>query len=164
MLGKLKVRQPRELPLNVSSLMDILTILLLFLILSFGSQEQDIVAPNFPLPDSQSEVAIRLAVQVTVGPDTIMVEEKTVVTLGSNQQIRGRDLNGEQQIEPLLKELQRQRRRLNEGTKSAASAGEDQIVYLQAFKDARFDLLQRVLTTAAGAGFTKFRLAVHRRG
>ena len=56
--------------LNISSLMDILTILLLFLILNFDSQESTVTAPkDIELPTSKSEALVKLAVKVTVSAE-----------------------------------------------------------------------------------------------
>lgn len=166
MMRKRTLHEPKEMSLNISSLMDILTILLLFLILSFGSQESDIVPPNdFELPDSQAETPIRLAVQVMVGRESLSVEDKVVLEFRKGQRLKGSDVDGNNRIVPLLTELQRQKARLQSG--KAVTQGEEdeqEIVYLQAAKDTEFKLLDMVLKTAAEAGFTKFRLAVHRRG
>lgn len=157
-------REEKPLELNISSLMDILTILLLFLILSFGSQEQNVIPPkDFDLPDSTSELPVKLAVQVTVGPDDMMVEDKVVLQFKRGQILKKTDINNDQRITPLLQELQRQKARLQSGAAVAeGDEDESQIIYLQAAKATRFDLLDLVLKTAAEAGFAKFRLAVHR--
>lgn len=152
--------------LNISSLMDILTILLLFLILSFGSQEQDIIPPkDFVLPDSKSDAQVKLAVQVQVGLAGIMVEDKMVLNFDKGQIVRKADLDKNNRIKPLLTELQRQKARITSGkTTRAGEEDQTEIIYLQAAKETRFRLLDQVLKTAAEAGFTKFRLAVHKRG
>lgn len=159
-----KRREAKEAALNISSLMDILTILLLFLILSFGSQESDIVPPkDFQLPDSKSELPVKLAVLVSVGPNELMVEDKVVAEFRKGQQLKPTDVD-KNRIRPLMLELQRQKARLQSG--AAVKEGqedEQEIVYLQAAKNTPFSLLDMVLKTAAEAGFTKFRLAVHRR-
>ena len=159
------VRETKEAVLNISSLMDILTILLLFLILSFGSQESDIIPPkDFSLPDSKSDAQVRLAVQVQLGISQIMVEDKVVTQFKKNQTFRKSDLNGKT-IKGLLKELQKQKALIDSGRSNRnKEEDEKEVVYLQAAKETRFDLLNMVLKTAAEAGFTKFRLAVHKRG
>jgi len=162
---RVKIRkQPKEMNLNISSLMDILTILLLFLILSFDSQEQTVTPPDgFDLPDSSSELTVKLAVKVTISPAEVLVEDKAVIPIVGNA-IRPRDLDANNIIQPLLRELQREKARLQSG--AAVAQGEEdeaEIVYLEAAKGTRYDLLDRVLKTAAAAGFTKFRLAVNRK-
>lgn len=159
-------KEPKEAALNISSLMDILTILLLFLILSFGSQEQDIIPPkDFQIPDSNSDLPVKLAVQVQVGPAHIMVEDKVVLQFRPGQVLKRTDVDKNNRIAPLLTELQRQKAKLSSGKAiQEGSEDEQEIVYLQAAKDTRFALLDQVLKTAAEAGFTKFRLAVHKRG
>ena len=86
-MKKAAAKDEKPLELNISSLMDILTILLLFLILSFGSQEQNVIPPkDFDLPDSTSELPVKLAVQVTVGPNDIMVEDNELRIQGCIEQ------------------------------------------------------------------------------
>ena len=165
MFRKKRRTPPKEMTLNISSLMDILTILLLFLILSFDSQEQNISPPEgFELPDSSSELAVKIAVKVTISPDQVFVEDKVVVKLAGGD-FRKTDLDSSKRITPLLKELQRQKARLQAGSSTAVEDQEDEkeIVFLEAAKGTHFKIVDRVLKSAAAAGFTKFRLAVNRR-
>jgi hypothetical protein len=77
---------------------------------------------------------------------------------------RKSDLKG-LQVKPLLKELQKQKAKLNSGTVSKDDGDEDEteILYFEAADGTTFDIIDHVLKTAAGAGFTKFRLAVNRK-
>ena len=165
MRGKATPPPIQEMPLNVSSLMDILTILLLFLILSFGSQEQDVAPPKgLTLPDSVSEQPIKLAVAVSISETEIAVEDTVVLALGPGQRLAGGTLDAKRRIKPLFDELRKQRARLQSGAaQQRGLEGEAEIIYLQAAKGTPFALLDMVLKTAAEAGFAKFRLAVHRR-
>jgi biopolymer transport protein ExbD len=164
-----KRRQPSstDMAVNITSLMDALTIILIFLILNFDSQEQSVKPPiGIELPASTSEMPVKLAVKVTLSPERIAVEDQSVMELVAGKAKAG-DLDGSQLLKPLLAELQRQKARLQKGTHKEPKPGEDddsEIVYFEAGKGITYELVDRVLRTAAGAGFTKFRLAVHREG
>lgn len=162
MFDRKKAPRRTDMTLNISSLMDILTILLLFLILSFGNQDQDLTPPEgFDLPDSDSQMQVHMAVKVSVSDEGVLVEEIEVAKF-QNARVRRQDLDANKLIKPLLRELQRKKAEVSKGSQIAGKDDESVIVYLEADKGTRFTLLDRVLKTAASAGFTKFRLAVHR--
>ncbi len=144
--------------------MDILTILLLFLIISFGNQDEDLSPPDgFELPDSSSDIQVHMAVKVSVSDEAVFVEEVEVAKF-VKARVRKQDLDASNLIKPLLRELQRKKAEVSQGSRIAGEDDESVIVYLEADKGTRYILLNRVLNTAATAGFTKFRLAVHKRG
>lgn len=156
---------PGEMSLNISSLMDIMTILLLFLLMSFESKEQEVDPPkDISLPVSSAEVPVKLALKVSVSQDEVRVEEDVVVKLNRGK-LRRSDLDSSKNVKPLLKELRRQKARLQSGTRVAKAGEEDdsEIVYFEAAKGTRYAIVDRVMKTAAAAGFTKFRLAVNRK-
>lgn len=165
MFDKKKRSEPKELQVNISSLMDILTILLLFLILSFDSQEANVKPPkNIELAASRSELQVKLAVKLTVSQEDIQVEEQVACRLGPGGTFKKSDLDKSNLVKPLLKELQRHKARLQSGSTAAGEEDESEIVYLEVGRGVKYDLVDRILKTSATAGFTKFRLAVHRSG
>lgn len=156
----------KPMELNITSLMDIMTIILIFLIMSYDSQEQEVTPPeNIQLPASSAERPVKLAVKLSVSPEEVWVEGKSVVKL-HNGKFRPTDLNSDRRVRPLLRELERQKGKLLSGSASQAQGEEDErdLLYLEAARGTPFDLVDQVLKTAATAGFTKFRLAVFRKG
>jgi biopolymer transport protein ExbD len=156
--------------LNITSLMDILTIILIFLIVSFSTEESEITPPkDFPLPPSTSQQSVKLAVKISVGPEEVRVEDSVIFRLAGGK-IKASDLDGDKHIKPLLKEMKRQKAKLAAGTVKSRSGStdeeedepEDEIVYFEAAKGTRYEIIDRVLKTAATAGFVKFRLAVRK--
>ena len=166
MFSKKKRTEEKPLELNISSLMDIMTILLLFLLMSFESQEQKTEPPaDIELPPSYAERPVKLAVKVSISTEEIRVEDNIVVKL-QNGKFPSRVLESDEKtITPLLKELKRQKARLQSGATSTTAGEEDEseIVYFEAGKGTHYDIVDKVMKTAAGAGFTKFRLAVQKR-
>lgn len=158
-------RKVLNLPLNITSLMDILTIILIFLIQSFSDQQDEVTPPkDFVLPASTSERTVKLAVKVSVSPDEVRVEDKVVLKLIGGS-FRSGDLNRSRHIVSVLNELRKQKARLQSGARTQAPGEEDEaeIVYFEAASGTKYETIDRLLKTAAAAGFTKFRLAVHRK-
>jgi biopolymer transport protein ExbD len=168
MFGRKRQLESKEFALNITSLMDILTIILIFLIISFSTEETEVTPPkDFKLPASASERKVKLAVKVSVGENDVRVEDKVVVRL-SGGQFRESDLDASKHVVPLLKEMKRQKKRLDTGQLKFGDGAESQeeatqIVYFEAAKGTRSDTVDRVLKTSANAGFVKFRLAVMRK-
>ena len=148
--------------LNVSALMDILTILLLFLILSFDAQEETVrPPPGIVLPDSEAQAPVKLAVRVRVLPGEVTVEGQRVALIRGGR-VRSEDLDGQGLLPALMSGLRDERARLRQGRMEGASDGELEILYLEADKGIPYRVLRPVLSSARRAGFGKIRLAVHR--
>ncbi|OGQ79512.1 MAG: hypothetical protein A2289_05605 [Deltaproteobacteria bacterium RIFOXYA12_FULL_58_15] len=168
MFTKRARREAKEFSLNITSLMDILTIVLIFLIVNFSTEESEVMPPkDFSLPKSTSERPIKLVVKVSISTEDVRVEEKIVCRL-SGGEFQASDLDSDKHVVPLLREMKKQKARLEQGTVKSQPSGEDeedetQIVYFEAATGTRSDTVDRVLKTAANAGFIKFRLAVQRK-
>ncbi len=150
---------------NITSLMDIMTTLLFFLLVNFTSEEQKVDPPkDIVLPASTSERNVKLAVKVSLSSGELRVEERKVMLLTAGR-VRASDLDAGQYVAPLLRELRREKVRLQSGSRPPKGDEEDddEIVYFEAERGIAFETIDRVMKTAAAAGFTKFRLAVHRR-
>lgn len=170
MFGKKQRSEPKPMNLNITSLMDILTIILIFLIVSFSTEEAEVTPPkDFALPASNSQEKVKLAVKISVGPEEVRVEDNVIFRLAGGK-IKASDLDTDKTIKPLLKEMKRQKAKLAAGAfKKSSGSGEegsdepeDEIVYFEAAKGTRYEIIDRVLKTAAAAGFVKFRLAVRK--
>ena len=81
MFGKKNKREElKPMNLNITSLMDILTIILIFLIVSFSTEESEITPPkDFQIPPSTSQRQVKLAVKISISKDDIRVEENVIV-------------------------------------------------------------------------------------
>lgn len=171
MFARKDQREIKPMPLNITSLMDIMTIILIFLIVSFESQESEVSPPkDFKIPASSSQRPIKLAVKVSVGKEEIRVEDKVIVKMPGGK-LRPSDLDSDKHIKALLKEMKKQKAKLTSGTVklSPKKGGDDEdeeageIVYFEAATGTRYEIIDRVLKTSAAAGFVKFRLAVFKK-
>lgn len=143
----------RPTTLNLNSLMDMLSILLVFLLSNISAEEQDFVlADHLTLPASNSELGFVKAVQVKLSRRELLVED-TFVGKISGERLAGVRVDG-QKIVPLYNMLQRY--------KSLGTSAEKDTVVLQADKDLPFRLLNMVMRTAAMAGYPNFRLAIQK--
>ena len=143
--------------LNITSLIDVMTILLIFLLFSFSSQDQNLrLVKNLDLPQSTAEKPFKWAINITLSEDRLMVEDRVVCRFRD-----GRFVDIEDDPEKIvllyrqlvdLKELEKYRM----VDRDAA----EPVVIFQADKKHRFDTIYKVMKTAAVAGYPNFRFAV----
>jgi biopolymer transport protein ExbD len=139
--------------LNLNSMMDMLSIILVFLLSNISSEEQDFVlADNLTLPSSSSALGFTKAVQVKLTRSDLMVEDTFVAKI-SGSKVVGAEVDGGK-IVPLYNMLQRYR--------SFSKSDEKNTVVFQADKKFPFELLNKVMRTAAMAGYPNFRFAIQR--
>ncbi len=149
-------RNSRTTPLRMTSMMDILTVLLLFLLKSFVVDGEVInPVPGVDLPESSSEDTPEESVVVAIFDDTIMIDGDVVATVEAA--LAADDL--------LIAELAD---RLTESHDIAAEisrrrGSEDEFrgrVSIQGDRDISFAILERVMFTCTYSGYADISLAV----
>ncbi|MCK5688414.1 biopolymer transporter ExbD [Myxococcota bacterium] len=152
--------------LNITSLMDILTIVLLFLIVSFSTQEEEVKpSVDITLPRSTAKRSIHLTVKVSVSKSAVMVEDTVVASLIGGRLSPG-ELDSKGRVLRLLKNLRKERAKLLASAPVSGREKDDDdvhVIFLEAEKGTPFSVIDQVLRTSAEAGFSKFRLAVVRK-
>ena len=152
-MGRRQRSKSKPVMLNLNSMMDMLSIILVFLLSNISAEEQDFVlADNLTLPNSTSELGFTKAVQVKLSRTELMVEDTFVAKLAGGK-IVGAQVDGDK-IVPLYNMLQRFR--------SFSKGGEKDTVVFQGDKNFPFRLLNMVMRTAAMAGYPNFRLAIQK--
>ncbi|MFH1132793.1 MAG: biopolymer transporter ExbD [Pseudomonadota bacterium] len=137
-------------PLNLNSMMDMLTIILVFLLCNISAEEQDFVlAENLKLPNSTSKLDFIKAVQVKLTKKELSVEDTFVAKVSKNELV-GVKIDGTT-IVPLYDLLKRYH--------TLGKSWDETTVVLQADKEFSFELLNKVLRTAAMAGYPNVRFA-----
>lgn len=143
--------------LNITSLMDVMTIILIFLLFSFSSQDQNLrLAKDLDLPKSTSEKPFKWAINITLTENELMVEDASVCRYKNGQFVDTGD--DPDKIVLLYKQLT--------GLKSLEKYREvdrdasEPVVIFQADKKHKFDTIYKVMKTAAMAGYPNFRFAV----
>lgn len=143
--------------LRITSMMDILTVLLLFLLKSFVAEGEVVTpAPGVELPRSVSEDRPEASLVIAIAGDRITLGGETVAVLdGSVDGGLGHDLY----VEALASALDRVRERQD---RLAERRGRDvqRSITIQGDRETSFAVLQRVMATCQRSGFDDVALAV----
>jgi len=160
--------------LNITSMMDMMTIILVFLLKSYSTQDIS-VAPSedLELPVSTVKKAPEMAVNVVVSKSNIVVDGIPVLSLEkapdpdnpgqSKLQVPEDHRNG-QLIDPLLDELSKKADTAkNIGAQSGSAEHEFKgRLLIQCDKKLPFEVLRQVMYTAGQAQFSEFKFVVYK--
>jgi biopolymer transport protein ExbD len=143
-------------PLRLTSMMDILTTLLLFLLKSFVVEGEVITpVPGVNLPESSSITTPQAAIVVAIFNDNIMIDGQVVAQV--SRVIGSDDLL----IEPLADRLDEAREQVIEIAAMRGSTEEFHgRVAIQGDREIEFAVLQRVMYTCGYSGYEEISLAV----
>lgn len=149
----LKSQDPPKLMLT--SLLDMFTIILIFLIVSFEAEDQDFhLNQNIELPESSSRSVFKPAVSVVITDKQILVEKKPIVEFDGKP---AQEFYDEGNIPTLVTRLKSDFQDFMEKQKQDPDM--EAIIVVQADKGLDYDTLYLVLRSASMAGFSKYRLA-----
>lgn len=147
--------------IDITSLLDILTILLVFLLQSYNSSGVVINVPKgIELPRSNSETLNTFGVNVQVSKSQIWVDDQEVVNTDSADQGQLFDEGG-RRIIPLYNELVKLKEKVKQSEKLSPEAKPfSGIANLVVDKSLKYSYLKRVMYTCAAAGFKEFKFVV----
>jgi biopolymer transport protein ExbD len=149
--------------LNITPMMDMMTILVVFFLKSFSVSSENInLDPDeIMLPRSSSELKPHQAVKLTITRRAILVEDDPVAAVkkGEVDSSIKRDGQSSYLITPLLNLLQKHATRLKELERRKMGKFEGEVVVI-ADQNTPYRLLSEVLYTAGQAEFGKYRLMV----
>lgn len=151
---KSALAEAKEIFLNLTPMIDILTCLLFFLLLGYKSQSVMLEsAQGLQLPPSQSDRGLVVTLTVTVTDKEIRLMDSPVMLLKQGE-VAEQDLEGSK-IVPLYNRMARllQLKRIEP---------ENAYVLLLADKNLKSDLITKVMKTCGMAGMPKFHLGVAR--
>ena len=137
---------------NLTSLMDVFTILVFFLLVNSGSAETLETPKQITLPESNLQTKPRETVVIFVSPDEVIVHGEVVATLDEILASRTRDVEG---ITARLEVLQQQ----IIGPNTQVVAGSQEITIL-ADREVPFSVIERVMGTCTRGGYENISLAV----
>jgi len=151
--------------LNIMPMMDMMTILLVFLLKQFSVQASAAaMSEGLVLPTSASEVQRPMAVNITITQNAILVEGDAVTPIraGSVDPSAKRDGANSYFITPLVDVLTKHANRLK---KIAALSGEpfDHTAMVLVDKNTPYRLLSEVLYSAGQAEFSNYHMTVIKR-
>ncbi|HEY3356113.1 MAG TPA: biopolymer transporter ExbD [Polyangia bacterium] len=148
-----------DVPLNLVALIDILTNILFFLLVSYASQELQLQqAANVKLPSSYVSQQLKMATMVSLSDQELKVEQVTIAKVGKGK--IDAPMEGDK-IVPLYNKLNTLRAMRRSATRGPSE--NDDVVLLLCDKQVPFAMLSKVLRTAAMAGYPNFRFAVMRK-
>lgn len=155
-------RSPQAFKIQITSMVDMFVILLVFLLKSFSTSPVQIT-PNadLTLPESTAQVNPEDVVKLVVSKNGIFVDEKRVIELKAGELLpEDADKTDAQFIRKLFEELDVQAKK----TRTIASVNEtvefDGKILMQADRELPYALLQKVMYTSMLAGYSDMKLAV----
>ena len=139
--------------LNLTSLMDIFTILVFFLLMNTG-ESQELAKANFvKLPDSNADGALHGQLVINVAQNAIMIDNEEIVAV-SDVSRRPGEVN-----KPLGEALKAFAEESGELTEVEKKIGRS--VTIMGDQSVPYDLLKAVMTTCSAYGFRDVSLAVN---
>ena len=150
---KLKGMKPQ-----LTSLIDVMTILLIYLLKSFSSEGEIVtVSKDLMLPESSAKKIPHLTVVLTVNNNFILAEGKEIVRLT-------RVLSSNELIIPELNQWLKKRRTITQNNDQYTNEKKFQgDITIQADKRIRFKLLKKIMYTCGQQEYNNFSLAVLKR-
>lgn len=146
-------RNRKKIPgLNLTSLMDVFTILVFFLLFHSGNGEAVEAPKQIKLPDSVVETKPRETVVILVSPEMVLVQGEAVA--------KTPDLldDKEEQIPEITDRLEQLKRNIiGISTKTAVQSKE---VTILADKTIPFRVLKKIMSTCTASGYGRISLAV----
>ena len=138
--------------INLTSLMDVFTILVFFLLVNSGSVELVEAPKEVNLPESNEETKPRETVVIFVSPEEVLVQGTVVARVGDVLE------GDETSLDPLMAELAILKDRIiGESTQTVA---ESQEVTILADRSVPFVVVRRIMSACTGEGYENVSLAV----
>lgn len=153
--------RPRPKPrtdLSLTSLLDMFTILLVFLLKSFSADGQMVTnTDDLTLPESTSQKDPRSAPIIAVTKEWVMFDDKPLVKVAELA------ADSELLIPPLQASLQQSRSFSEQLGTIDARIGFNGTVDIMGDRDASFAVIKRVMFTCGQVGFNNMQLAVYQK-
>jgi biopolymer transport protein ExbD len=142
----------RVASLSLTSLMDVFTILVLYLLVNQSSGTVLDPPKNIKLPESIVEALPRETVVVAVSDEDVVVKGVMVATVQEILENKG----------DLIEAIRDRMVQIKDGAKDQA-AGQNIEVTILASRNVHFKVLKRVMASCTSAGYTKISLAVNQK-
>jgi hypothetical protein len=156
-------RKKPDMPLGLTSLMDALTIILVYLLQSYAADPMNVNQREgeLILPKSLTTSNMADAVDVTVGQSGIMVRTSGVANVKGGRVDASTKRDGPDGffIDPLYKKLKEEAKKLKAGEKSGGPKFQG-LIFLSCDKGTPYRLLAEVLYTANQAEFKTYTFSV----
>lgn len=164
-LGKRNKQKKKFKPpaLMLTSMMDMFTIILIFLLFSFSENPEKLNLSNdLDLPKSSSQANYTKAVKLILSQKALLLDDEVIVTLEGNE-LPGMS-DDDLQSSPLFQKLKAVRDKAKAESDMAAAAegetAEAPHILFMCDKSHNFTTINRVIKTAGLAGYPNFQFAV----
>jgi biopolymer transport protein ExbD len=158
-----RIRLP-EAAVNITSLMDVLVVLLFFFITSFSMDASKVFPPeDIRLPASVSTQEPEESVVVSLSQNYLKVGDKTLIELKKGNYPVKAIADDKRSLAPLMKYLEKQMSKRRDLFKSGAAglvALPPGKILIQADKEVPFKNLKYLLYTASVTGYTDYQFVV----
>ena len=146
--------------LGLNSMMDMMTIILVFLLKSYG-EEPIVILPNTDVPLSVAEVLPKDMTVLTINKEGIFLVRQRILDIEDGKVPGNFKKGGERGliIEPLENELRKEVEKLKGIANASGKAFEGDMTII-ADQSTNYRLLVEVMQTAIGTEFKRFRFAV----
>lgn len=151
-IKRMSRNRSRVTKMNLTSLMDVFTILVFFLLVNSASSEVLETPKRITLPDSVVESKPRETVVIFVSPDEVMVQGEAVVRVADILATEGQDII---EIGDRLAALSQSVIGI-----STRTVAESQEVTILADRTVPFSVVKRVMSTCTSQGYGRISLAV----
>jgi len=159
---KKKERPPeKKLDISINSLLDILSVILVFLMKSYSTTSVQIKpSQDLQVPFSQSALLVEDSTAVTVTLKNLMVDDAPVLTLDGGKLADQDTSTGGLLIEPLFQKLQDEVAKQKKIEKKNPTAKFKGIVTIIADRYVPFPLITKIMYTAGQAEYSMFKFAL----
>lgn len=150
--------------MNINSLMDIMVIILVFLLKSYGDEPLKVQAEDLKAPSSMSELGPKDMTTITVTQKAIMVDDKKSVDVKQGSVDKGQKKGGDNSllITPLFEDLSEAVKR-KKREKELLRQKYEPMVTIIADQAIPYRLVTEVMYTAGQAELSQFKIAVIRK-
>lgn len=154
-------KKNKHIDVDITSLLDILTILMVFLLQSYNSSGVVINVPKeIDLPRSSSESMSTFGVNIQVSKNQIWVDDKEVVNTETTDADQLFD-DGGRRIIPLFDQLVKIKETIKQSQKLSPNAKPfSGVANLVVDKSLKYTYLKKVMYTCAAAGYKEFKFVV----
>lgn len=157
---KQRVHHDHPLHVNINSLLDVLSVILVFLMKSYSSSSVQIKpSPTLQVPFSHSSQAVEESTAITITLKDIMVDDLPVLAVDGGGVPENMRQSGGLLIQPLFEKLQEAVDHQKKIAAINAKAEFKGIVTIIADRNVPFSLLTQVMYTAGQAQYGRFKFA-----
>jgi biopolymer transport protein ExbD len=151
-----------QFKLQLTSLMDMFTIILVFLLVSMSSEDADFVRDeSVNLPLSKAGGRFEPAVNVVVSNQYVKVQENVVARLADGEVTDEQVKAG--RLEAVVRAVRRAReQREGQQQEAESEGGDEEIILIQADRSLPYRTVYLVMRSCSIAGFNRYRITIQK--